>query len=56
MSASGAQAGQMDLPAGPDTVTYATADLTETLKVFQQYGIRLLTPDEIRAEMTQYPL
>ena len=51
-----AQAEQMDLPASPDTVTYATADLTETLKVFQQYGIRLLTPDEIRAEMPQFPL
>ena len=51
-----AQAEQMDLPASPDTVTYATADLTETLKVFQQYGIRLLTPDEIREEMPEYPL
>jgi quercetin dioxygenase-like cupin family protein len=51
-----AQAEQTDLPTSADTVTYATADLTETLKVFQQYGIRLLTRDEIRAEMPQYPL
>jgi hypothetical protein len=43
-----AQAGQMDLPAGPDTVTYATADITETIKVFEQYGIRLLTPERRR--------
>ena len=50
------QAGQMDLPASPDTVTYATADLAETIEVFQQYGIRLLTPDEIRVEMPQFPL
>jgi len=51
-----APAGRMDLPASADSVTYATADLTETVKVFQQYGIRLLTPDEIRAEMPQFPL
>jgi hypothetical protein len=50
------QAGRMDLPASPNTVTYATADLTETIQVFQQYGIGLLTPDEIRAEMPQFPL
>jgi hypothetical protein len=37
-------------------VTYANADLTETIKVFEQYGVRLLSPDEIRAEMPQYPL
>ena len=47
---------RMDLPASQDTETYATADLTETIKVFEQYGIRLLTPDEIRAEMPQFPL
>ena len=47
---------RMDLPASADIETYATADLTETVKVFEQYGIRLLTPDEIRAEMPQFPL
>jgi len=50
--------GRADGGAGlmPDIVTYANADLTETIKVFEQYGVRLLSPDEIRAEMPQYPL
>jgi hypothetical protein len=39
-----------------DTVTYANADLTETINVFKQYGVRLLTPDEISKEMPDYPL
>ena len=51
-----APAERMEVPADVDTVTYATADLTETFKVFEQYGIRFLTADEIRTEMPQYPL
>ena len=51
-----APAGRMEMPTDAETVTYATADLTETLKVFEQYGIRFLTADEIRTEMPQYPL
>ena len=51
-----APAERMEVPADADIVTYANADLTETIKVFEQYGIRLLSPDEIRAEMPQYPL
>ena len=46
----------MEVPADVDTVTYANADLTETIKVFKQYGVRLLTPDEISKEMPHYPL
>ena len=37
-------------------VTYANADLTDTIKVFEEYGLRLLTADEIHAEMREYPL
>jgi hypothetical protein len=44
------------VPADADIVTYVNADLTETIKVFEQYGVRLLSPNEIRAEMPQYPL
>jgi len=44
------------VPADVDTVTYANADLTETINVFKQYGVRLLTPDEISKEMPDYPL
>jgi quercetin dioxygenase-like cupin family protein len=51
-----APAERMEVPADADIVTYANADLTETIKVFEQYGVRLLSPDEIRAEMPQYPL
>jgi len=39
-----------------DTVTYAAADLTDTTKVFEQHGVRLLTAEEIHSEMPQYPL
>jgi hypothetical protein len=45
----------MDVPTDVDTVTYANADLTDTIKVFEQYGIRFLTTDEVRKEMPQYP-
>ena len=51
-----APAERMDIPTDIDTVTYANADLTDTIKVFEQYGIRFLTPDEIHAEMPQYPV
>ena len=51
-----APAERMDLPTSVDIVTYANADLTETIKVHEQYGVQLLTPDEIRQEMPAYPL
>jgi hypothetical protein len=51
-----AQALRMEVPTDADTVTYATTDLTATVKVFEQYGIRFLTADEIHTEMPQYPL
>ena len=47
---------RMEVPTDVDTVTYANADLTDTMKVFEQYGIRLLTPDEIHTEMPKYPV
>jgi len=50
-----APAERMEVPTDADTVTYASADLTETIKVFEQYGIRLLTADEVRTEMPEYP-
>jgi uncharacterized cupin superfamily protein len=51
-----APAERMEAPTDADTATYANADLTETIKVFEQRGIRFLTAEEIRAEMPQYPL
>jgi len=47
---------KMEVPSDADTVTYANADLTETIKMFEQYGLRFLTADEIRTVMPQYPL
>ena len=49
-----APAERMEVPTEVDTVTYANADLTETIKVFEQHGIRFLTAEEIRTEMPQY--
>jgi hypothetical protein len=46
----------MELRSDIDTVTYANADLTDTIKVFEQYELRMVTADKIRAEMRQYPL
>jgi len=37
------------------TLTYANADLGETIEVHEQYGVPLLTPEEIRTEMPKYP-
>ena len=50
-----APAHRMELPADPDTATDARADLCETIKVFKEYGVRLLTPDEIITTMPRYP-
>ena len=50
-----APAERMEVPTDVDTVTYANADLTETIKVFEHYGARFLTAEEIREEMPQYP-
>jgi quercetin dioxygenase-like cupin family protein len=47
---------RMELPTDAEDATYANSDLTETIQVFEEHGIRLLTMDEIRAEMPQYPL
>ena len=36
-------------------MTYASADLTDRVKVFDQYGIRILTADDINAKLPRYP-
>lgn len=46
----------MGLPADAETLTYLTADLTQTIDLLEQGGVRLLTPDEIRSHMPQYRL
>ena len=50
-----APAERMELPTTNDTVTYAKVDLADTVKVLEEYGVRLLTAGEIHAEMPDYP-
>ncbi|MBR0692189.1 cupin domain-containing protein [Bradyrhizobium lablabi] len=50
-----APAERMEVPNDSDVATYANVDLTETIKIFKRIGLRLLTPDEIHAEMPEYP-
>jgi len=49
-----APAKKMELPAD-DALTYSTADLTETMKIFEKYGVHLLSPKEIAQQMPQFP-
>jgi mannose-6-phosphate isomerase-like protein (cupin superfamily) len=49
-----APAERMEIPSDLNIATYATADLTDTIELLKMYGLRFLTPDEIRAEMPQY--
>lgn len=48
-----APAERMEIPTDTDTVTYANADLTETIKLFEQYGIQFLAADEIGTQMPE---
>jgi hypothetical protein len=45
----------LDVPTDADTMTYANADLTHTIEVFEQSGLRFLMAQEIRATMLAYP-
>jgi hypothetical protein len=47
---------QLELPSDKYIETYANVDLTETMKVFEQYGLKFLNPEEIRAVMPEYPV
>jgi hypothetical protein len=51
-----APAERMEIPTDHDTVTYANGDLTDTIKLFEQYGVRFLTADELHTTMPEYPL
>jgi len=50
-----APAEKMEIPAD-DAVTYATANLEGTMRIFEQYGVHLLTPEEIAHQMPEFPL
>jgi quercetin dioxygenase-like cupin family protein len=46
---------RMEVPTDENIVTYANADMTETIKLLERYGVRFLTADEIRVELPKYP-
>jgi quercetin dioxygenase-like cupin family protein len=50
-----APAERLDVPTDTDTITYANADLAQTIQVFEQIGLRFLTAEEIHATMPEYP-
>ena len=45
---------KMEIPS--DAVTYATADMGETIRRFQEHGLFLLSPQEIAEKMPSYPM
>ncbi|HEX4165449.1 MAG TPA: cupin domain-containing protein [Bryobacteraceae bacterium] len=44
---------KLEIPS--DSVTYATADLEETMKIFLKHGVRFLSPEEVADEMPAFP-
>ena len=48
-----APAEKMEIPS--DSVTYATANLEETMKIFMKHGLRFLSPEEIARLMPAFP-
>ena len=49
-----APAEKLEIPL--DSVTYATADLAETMKIFMKHGLSFLSPEEITRQMPMFPL
>ena len=49
-----APAEKMEIPAD-DALTYATSNLEETMRIFEQYGVHLLTQEEIAHQMPEFP-
>jgi mannose-6-phosphate isomerase-like protein (cupin superfamily) len=49
-----APAERMEIPTDINTVTYANADMTNTIKILEEYGVRFLSEDEIRSKMPGY--
>jgi hypothetical protein len=47
-----APAEKLEIPS--DTVTYATADLEETIKIFLKHGVRFLSPEEVADVMPAF--
>jgi len=48
-----APAEHMEMPS--DSITYATANLEETMKIFVKHGLSFLSPEEIAHHMPSFP-
>ena len=48
-----APAEKMEMPS--DSLTYATANLEETMKIFMKHGLSFLSPEEIAQQMPMFP-
>jgi mannose-6-phosphate isomerase-like protein (cupin superfamily) len=51
-SMSDSPAAELDLPSG--AITYATADMEPVVQDFADYGVRILSPDQITQQMPSY--
>ena len=50
-----APAEKLELPPD-DALTYSNANLEQTARIFENYGVRLLTLKEIAREMPAFPM
>ena len=51
-SMSNSPAAELDLPSG--AITYATADMEPVVRDFADYGVQILSPDQIAEQMPSY--
>ena len=51
-SMSDSPAAELDLPG--EAITYATADMEPVVRDFADYGVRVLSPDQITEQMPSY--
>ena len=51
-SMSDSPAAELDLPG--EAITYATADMEPVVRDFGDYGVRILSPDQIAEQMPSY--
>jgi hypothetical protein len=50
-----APAEKLEIPPD-DAITYSKANLEQTMRIFEKYGVRLLAQEEIASEMPAFPM
>jgi len=50
-----APAEELEIPSD-DALTYSTANLEETTRIFEKYGVRLLAREEIAHKIPAFPI